>query len=171
MKNAKYTTLLELIVALSLTATLLGFLLGYYRALQAPPPPPLWPRYALFQSLDRVISNITELRESEDDRLLFIFDNKVDREPHYSSLVLGELFHQDDALHLTLRPHPDHWELSDTTCREQLLAENVDSFQIKIHEYNKAPALIELTLNDTSHLFYLHESGIYPTFHHTRQSK
>lgn len=166
-------TLIELIVALALSVGLFTFLFTTIQQTRRADQKaqeiirPIKREYALYQQLNRVIPEIEEKLYSDKESLVFTYNNGIDKDPHFCSLVLARLYLDKGRLILATWPHP-RWK--DHTCRVQVLSENVHRFTFKFldppnwtktrsKEEEELPAMIKFEIDKKTFSFPIIAAG------------
>jgi prepilin-type N-terminal cleavage/methylation domain-containing protein len=147
-------TLIEIVVALALfsllATTLFGLYMGYVKISRA--------QVTETARIERLITLRVHLERSlckaalqnkqhhfyvEDGALYFTFDNGVDPDPAYSSLIKGVLF-QDNQDHFILEEYP----LTDSGKRTYVLAEDVRNLSFECLPDKGLPFAVRIHLDE-----------------------
>lgn len=150
-KSRRCVTLLEMLIAMGLTAILLTALLGYYQQ-------SMWAQKTLQKNLERNFHSLytqyrlsqiiptslnpskdkdkkgvffftkpPEIYEEKSQSLIFTYDNGTGSGPLFSNEVLGKLFvDRKDRLILLTWPVPSRYSDPEPPVRPEILQENVD---------------------------------------------
>ena len=181
----RYATLIELLVALCLTAMIVGALLVTYRQIYRVgytadrEIKKLRKAYALHSRLSRIFPETMceEAFYTDDDGLFFAYNNGIDQDPLFSGRVLAHLHFEEGRLAITIGSTVEEQE------RTEILCSGLKRFAIEFYqpphyreqiapgwscqwpvEYRELPALVKLHLDEQSLTFAICEADKPPRF-------
>ncbi len=178
--------LIELLIGLTLTATLIGGLLALIIQLTYlgrnidDELKPIATSCVTYKRLTQILSEVvlTEggLFSLHNNTLVFIYNGGVDPDPLFSADVLGMLYHEEEDLVLATWPHPRHQFEAPPPYRTEVVAEGIEALSVALYapeegwlqEWEKGrsrlPLMIRLKLNDTPHTITLYHADYPLTF-------
>ncbi|MGE3953592.1 MAG: hypothetical protein AB7F31_00145 [Parachlamydiales bacterium] len=180
----RHALLVELLVGLTLTATLIGGLLALIVRLTSlshdtdkrlePVVASCTTHVRLYQVLSESLLIEGGIFSLRDKTLLFTYNRGVDPDPLFSADVLGELALEGSNLTLTTWPHPRHPFEETPPCRIETVASGVETLTyfllnsagewVKGWEESRLPILIRLKINEEAHTFPLYHADAPLTF-------